>query len=146
MVKPQVMIGVLLLFLAVIYMVAARKWIYLLFLVTGCMGVVAEVALLLYKRQVTRKGFAEFDVNCGSVDFGICVQVFYTSKTENGNKRMLDIIWYSLTVLSCLVVFAGWLFPAIEEKQVEYAERYAKSELVNEYCLGHSENILFFTL
>lgn len=144
MVKPQVMIGVLLLFLAVIYMVATRKWIYLLFLVTGCMGVVAEVALLLYKGRLPERVLQSLMLIAVLWIFGICVQVFYnTSKTENGNKRMLDIIWYSLTVLSCLVVFAGWLFPAIEEKQVEYAERYAKSELVNEYCLGHSENIYF---
>lgn len=144
MVKPQVMIGVLLLFLAGIYLAATKKWIYLLFLATGCMGVTAEVVLLLYNGRLPERVLQSLMLIAVLWILGICVQAFYNiSKTEDSHKKTLDIIWYSLAVLSCLIVFVGWLFPAIIEKQQEYAERYAKSELVNEYCSQHSENIYF---
>lgn len=144
MVKPLIIATELTMFFIGGYLVFTKRWIYLLFLLGGCIGVTGEILLLLYQGRLPERVLQNFVLIAVLWMFGVWVQALYHVRNkEDVYKKKKDIAWYFVMIVSYIVVIAFFIFPAITEKQEQYLERYAKSELVNEYCAQHNENIYF---
>ena len=144
LVKPQIVIAGLTWIIIGICLLIKRKWVYLLFAITGGFGIIGEAFVLLYRGRMPERVMQSLMLTIVLFLFGMVVRLLLRDKSNEDIGRKDRICFYVLGV-AYVAVFFMLLLPGIQEKQAEYEKRYRKYTIIDEYCAEHPENIYFIT-
>lgn len=141
-IKPLVWSAGLLFLLALIYLMAHRKYLHLILLCMGEFGVVAETACLLFVRRMPERIWQSLLLVAELWILGVFLLSWTSSEESQPSERHKgDIVLAGLAVLACLGSFSFGLAPAINEKQAVYENAYQNAVWIDQYCAEHTGNI-----
>lgn len=141
LIKPLVTIVGIMLILVLVYLKYARRISKLIFLLMGELGAVAEAGILLYTGRMPERIWQSLLLFAVAWMFGILIAGEHESLEEYSVSYLRIRRTIFLVAMFCLLVFCFWLIPSINKTQARYEKTYHKSKVINEYCMGHSENI-----
>lgn len=141
-VKPLVLFIGLIWVLAAAYLIVHRKFLHLILLCMGVLGVVAEAACLLFVRRMPERIWQSLFLVAALWILGVCLQVQTAQeKTQPSGQYRGDIAVFVLTLLVSAGVVSLALAPAIDQKQATYEKQYQNAMEINQYCAEHTENV-----
>lgn len=144
LVKPQIVIAGLTWVIVGVWLLIRKRRMYLLFALTGGLGIIGEAFVLLYRGRMPERVMQSLMLTAVLFFFGILVRAIWRETDEKDQRtRKGSRSCYVLLSVSYIAVFAIMLLPAIYSKQAEYEQRYVTNAIVDDYCAEHPENVYF---